>query len=37
MITPEDLSERLGGLPQATFHAAQLARDAVQALVAKIQ
>jgi NifU-like protein involved in Fe-S cluster formation len=36
-ITPEQLSEALGGLPQATFHAAQLARDAVQALVAKIK
>src|ERR1700719_2097010 len=34
-ITPEQLSEALGGLPPATFHAAQLARDAVQALVAK--
>jgi NifU-like protein involved in Fe-S cluster formation len=36
-ITPEQLSEQLGGLPQATFHAAQLARDAVQALLPKIQ
>jgi nitrogen fixation NifU-like protein len=36
-ITPEQLSEQLGGLSQATFHAAQLARDAVQALVAKIK
>jgi NifU-like protein involved in Fe-S cluster formation len=36
-ITPEQLSEALGGLPQATFHAAQLARDAVQALFAKIK
>ena len=35
-ITPEQLSELLGGLPQATFHAAQLARDAVHALVAKL-
>jgi|SRR5882757_8313693 len=35
-ITPENLSESLGGLPQATFHAAQLARDAVQALLAKL-
>ena len=35
-ITPEQLSENLGGLPQATFHAAQLARDAVQALLAKL-
>ena len=36
-ITPEQLSETLGGLPPATFHAAQLARDAIQALVAKIK
>jgi nitrogen fixation NifU-like protein len=36
-ITPEQLSEALGGLPQATFHAAQLARDAVQALAAKLK
>ena len=36
-ITPETLSEKLGGLPQATFHAAQLARDAVQALLAQIE
>jgi nitrogen fixation NifU-like protein len=35
-ITAEQLSEALGGLPQATFHAAQLARDAVQALLAKV-
>lgn len=36
-ITPEQLSETLGGLPPATFHAAQLARDAVQALLTKMQ
>jgi nitrogen fixation NifU-like protein len=35
-ITPEQMSEALGGLPPATFHAAQLARDAVQALAAKL-
>ena len=35
-ITPEQLSETLGGLPPTTFHAAQLARDAVQALHAKL-
>src|SRR6202158_6485713 len=29
-ITPEQMSEALGGLPPTTFHAAQLARDAVQ-------
>jgi nitrogen fixation NifU-like protein len=36
-ITPEQISDTLGGLPPATFHAAQLARDAVQALVAKLK
>jgi NifU-like protein involved in Fe-S cluster formation len=36
-ITPEQISEALGGLPPATFHAAQLARDAAQALVAKLK
>ncbi len=36
-ITPEQLSEALGGLPPATFHAAQLARDAAQALAAKLK
>ena len=35
-ITPDQMSKALGGLPPATFHAAQLARDAVQALVAKL-
>src|SRR5579871_6410507 len=35
-ITPEQLSEQLGGLSPATFHAAQLARDAVLALVARL-
>ena len=35
-ITPEQMSEALGGLPPATFHAAQLACDAVQALLAKL-
>jgi NifU-like protein involved in Fe-S cluster formation len=35
-ITSEQISEALGGLPQATLHGAQLARDAVQALLAKI-
>jgi nitrogen fixation NifU-like protein len=35
-LTPEHISEALGGLPQATFHAAQLARDAVSALLAKL-
>ena len=36
-ITPEQLSEVLGGLPPATLHAAQLARDAAQALAAKLK
>ena len=36
-ISPEQMSEALGGLPPATFHAAQLARDAVQALAAKLK
>jgi nitrogen fixation protein NifU and related proteins len=36
-IKPEQISETLGGLPPATFHAAQLARDALQALVAKLK
>ena len=35
-ITSEQISEALGGLPQATLHGAQLARDAVQALLAKV-
>ena len=35
-ITSEQISEALGGLPPATLHGAQLARDAVQALVAKL-
>jgi nitrogen fixation NifU-like protein len=35
-ITSEQISSALGNLPPATFHAAQLARDAVQALVAKL-
>jgi nitrogen fixation protein NifU and related proteins len=36
-ITPEQISEALGGLPPATFHGAQLAYDAVSALVEKIK
>lgn len=35
-ITPEQISVALGGLPPATFHAAQLCEDAVKALAAKI-
>jgi nitrogen fixation protein NifU and related proteins len=36
-ITSEQISEALGGLPQATLHGAQLARDAVHALLAKLK
>jgi nitrogen fixation protein NifU and related proteins len=35
-ITAQDISDALGGLPPATFHAAQLCTDAVRALVDKI-
>ena len=35
-ITAQQISEALGGLPPATFHAAQLCADAVAALLAKI-
>jgi nitrogen fixation NifU-like protein len=35
-ITPEQMSEALGGLPPATFHAAQLACDGVAALLPKL-
>lgn len=35
-ITPQQISEALGGLPPATFHAAQLCTDAVAALARKI-
>lgn len=36
-ITPQKISDSLGGLPPATFHAAQLAADAVASLVRSIQ
>jgi nitrogen fixation protein NifU and related proteins len=36
-ITPDQVSDALGGLPSATFHAAQLARDAAVALVDKLK
>ena len=36
-ITADQISHALGGLPPATFHAAQLARDAAQALAAELQ
>jgi NifU-like protein involved in Fe-S cluster formation len=35
-ITSEQISEALGGLPPATLHGAQLARDAVLAILAKL-
>ncbi len=35
-ITAESLSDSLGGLPPATFHGAQLAADAVTALLQKL-
>lgn len=36
-ITSEHISEALGGLPPAAFHGAQLARDAVDALLVKLR
>jgi nitrogen fixation protein NifU and related proteins len=36
-ITPEQMSAALGGLSPATFHAAQLARDAVTAILPRIK
>jgi nitrogen fixation NifU-like protein len=36
-ISAEEVSQALGGLPPATFHAAQLCVDAVAALVRKIE
>ena len=36
LITPETISEALGGLPPATFHGAQLAAEALTALLAKL-
>jgi nitrogen fixation NifU-like protein len=35
-ISPEEISRALGGLPLATFHAAQLCADAVAALIRKL-
>jgi nitrogen fixation NifU-like protein len=35
-ITGDSLSQLLGGLPPATFHGAQLAADAVNALLQKL-
>lgn len=36
-ISPEDIACALGGLAPATFHGAQLAADAVSALVTKLE
>ena len=35
-LTHEQISQALGGLPQATMHGAQLAEDAIAALAAKL-
>lgn len=35
-ITSQQISEALGGLPPATLHGAQLARDAVQAILVQL-
>lgn len=35
-ITPQKISEALGGLPPATFHAAQLCGDAIAALLSQL-
>jgi nitrogen fixation NifU-like protein len=35
-ISPDAISQALGGLPPATFHAAQLCVDAVAALIRKL-
>ena len=35
-VTPEEISNRLGGLPPATYHAAQLCGDALAALLLKL-
>ena len=35
-ITPQQISEELGTLPTATFHAAQLCADALDALASKL-
>ena len=36
-IQPESLAQSLGGLPPASFHAAQLAVDALQLLLPKLR
>jgi hypothetical protein len=35
-ITAKEISEALGGLPPATFHAAQLCADALAVLASKL-
>lgn len=35
-ITPEEISSALGGLPEATFHGAQLAAEALSSLLRKL-
>ncbi|HEV8384374.1 MAG TPA: iron-sulfur cluster assembly scaffold protein, partial [Candidatus Acidoferrales bacterium] len=35
-LTPERLSDALGGLPPATYHGAQLACDALESLLARL-
>jgi nitrogen fixation protein NifU and related proteins len=35
-ITPRQISDALGGLPPATFHAAQLAGDALRAILQRM-
>jgi nitrogen fixation NifU-like protein len=37
LITPEEVSRLLGGLPPATFHGAQLVCDALTSLLEKIK
>lgn len=36
-ITPQQISEALGGLPAATYHGSQLACDALEALLANLR
>ena len=35
-VTPEEISNTLGGLPAATYHAAQLCADALEALLSRL-
>jgi nitrogen fixation protein NifU and related proteins len=35
-FSPQEISNALGGLPEASFHAAQLAADATRAILQKI-